>query len=153
MPANLYGPNDNYHPENAHALPMLLRRFHEAKENRLQKVTVWGSGNPRREYLFVDDLAEACIFLMENCNAKDIGELINVGTGKDCTISELANMIKEVVGYEGEIELDRSKPDGTPRKVLDVGKINQLGWKAKIELKEGLKITYQDFLQNENLRR
>jgi len=153
MPSNLYGLNDNYHPENAHALPMLLRRFHEAKEAGRKEVTVWGSGTPRREYLFVDDLADACIFLMEKYDAKDIGELINVGTGQDCTILELVHLIKEVVGYDGRITMDPSKPDGTPRKLLDISKITQLGWKAKIPLREGLALTYQDFLHNPNVRR
>lgn len=153
MPANLYGPNDNYHPENAHALPMLLRRFHEAKENHSATVVVWGTGTPRREYLYVDDLAEACVFLMENCSADDIGELINIGTGEDCTILELVEMIKEVVGFNGNIAFDNSKPDGTPRKLLDVNKIHTLGWKATTTLKAGLEKTYQDFLQNPNLKR
>ncbi len=146
MPTNLFGPNDNYHPQNAHALPMLLRRFHEAKVNKSSTVSIWGTGKPRREYLYVDDLAEACVFLIENYSAKDIGELINIGTGTDCTIMELAEMIKDVVGFKGEITLDTSKPDGTPRKLLDVSKIHSLGWKAKTKLREGLEVTYADFL-------
>ncbi len=146
MPTNLFGPNDNYHPQNAHALPMLLRRFHEAKVNKSSTVSIWGTGKPRREYLYVDDLAEACVFLIENYSAKDIGELINIGTGTDCTIMELAEMIKDVVGFKGEITLDTSKPDGTPRKLLDVSKIHGLGWKAKTKLREGLEVTYADFL-------
>ncbi len=153
MPTNLYGLNDNYHPENAHALPMLLRRFHEAKVNNLKEVVVWGSGTPKREFLFSDDLAEACVYLMENKSAKEIGEFVNIGTGEDCTILELAETIKDVVGYKGKLILDPSKPDGTPRKLLDVTKINRLGWKAKTSLKDGLIKTYQDYLVNESLRR
>jgi GDP-L-fucose synthase len=153
MPTNLYGPNDNYHPENAHALPMLLRRFHEAKINARGTVVVWGTGTPRREYLYVNDLAEACVFLMENFSAADVGELINIGTGADCTILELAETIREVVGFTGKIVLDASKPDGTMQKMLDVTKINKLGWKAKTTLREGLEITYQDFLRNPGLKR
>jgi GDP-L-fucose synthase len=150
MPSNLYGPNDNYHPENAHALPMLLRRFHEAKVAKLKEVAVWGSGTPKREFLYVDDLADACFFLMENYDSKDIGELINIGTGKDLTILEVAHKIKEVVGYRGDIVLDRSKPDGTMRKVVDVAKINKLGWSAGTDLDTGLKKTYEDYLNQDN---
>ncbi|MDX3959085.1 GDP-L-fucose synthase [Aliarcobacter skirrowii] len=153
MPTNLYGLNDNYHPENAHALPMLLRRFHEAKIANLLEVVVWGTGKPMREFLFADDLAEACVFLMENKSAKEIGELVNIGTGEDCTILELAETIKEVVGYKGELIFDTTKPDGTPRKLLDVSKVNSLGWKAKTSLKDGLVKTYEDFLTNESLRK
>lgn len=152
MPSNLYGPNDNYHPENGHALPMLLRRFHEAKEANAESVSVWGTGKPMREFLYSEDLAEACLYLLENISSKDIGELINIGTGIDCTISELAEVIKEVVEFKGRITFDSSKPDGTLRKVVDTTKINELGWKAKTSLKEGLKKTYQDFLSNKNLR-
>ncbi|MDO6995086.1 GDP-L-fucose synthase [Brachyspira innocens] len=150
MPCNLYGINDNYHPENAHVIPMLIRRFHEAKINNLKETTIWGSGTPLREFMCSDDLAEACIYLMENKNAKDIGKFINIGSGKEVTIKELAQLIKETVGFEGEIKLDSSKPDGTMRKLLDVSKINALGWKYKIELKDGLKTAYNDFLQNYN---
>ena len=153
MPSNLYGPNDNYHPENAHALPMLLRRFHEAKIEHWDKIKVWGTGNPRREFLFVDDLADACIFLMEKFSAKEVGELINIGTGIDCTINELAKLIKYIVGFNGKIIFDQSKPDGTPRKLLDVAKIHSLGWKHKTPLQEGLIKTYQDFLDSKNLRK
>jgi|ERR1035437_1297642 GDP-L-fucose synthase len=153
MPTNLYGFNDNYHLENAHALPMLLRRFHEAKEANIEEVVVWGTGKPRREFLFADDLAEACVFLMENIASKEIGELINIGTGKDCTILELAETIKEVVGFKGKLVFDTSKPDGTPRKLLDVSKINSLGWKAKTTLRVGIEKTYQDFFSNPNLRK
>lgn len=146
MPCNLYGINDNYHLENAHVIPMLIRRFHEAKEKGLKEVTVWGSGTPRREFLFADDLAQAVVFLMENKNAKDVGEFINIGSGYDMTIDEIANLIKETVGFEGKLVYDTTKPDGTPLKLMDVSKINALGWKAKTELKEGLKIAYKDFL-------
>lgn len=148
MPANLYGKNDNYHPENSHVLPALLRRFHEAKMQGLQEVTIWGSGNPQREFLFADDLAEACIFLMENYNEK---EIINIGSGVDISIRELAEMIREITGFTGELVFDRSKPDGTPRKLLDVTKLNNLGWHYKTKLKEGIEIAYQDFLQKHEL--
>ncbi|NCD10917.1 MAG: GDP-L-fucose synthase [Epsilonproteobacteria bacterium] len=153
MPTNLYGLNDNYHPENAHALPMLLRRFHEAKIANLEEVAVWGTGKPMREFLFADDLAEACVYLMENKSAEDIGDLVNIGTGEDCTILELAETIKEVVGYKGKLIFDTTKPDGTPRKLLDVSKINSLGWKAKTSLKDGLIKTYEDFKTNKNIRK
>lgn len=152
MPCNLYGLNDNYHLENAHALPMLLRRFHEAKEKDLKKVIVWGSGTPRREYMFADDLAKACIFLMKNYNSTDIGEFINIGTGTDVAIIELAELIKEVVGYKGRIILDPSKPDGTPQKLLEISKLKNLGWNAKTSLREGLEKTYSDFLNNSKIR-
>ena len=150
MPCNLYGINDNYHPENAHVIPMLIRRFHEAKINNLKETVIWGSGTPLREFMCSDDLAEACIYLMENKNAKDIGKFINIGSGKEVTIKELAELIKKVVGFTGEIKLDSSKPDGTMRKLLDVSKINALGWKYKTELEDGLKIAYEDFLKNYN---
>ena len=145
MPTNLYGPNDNYHPENAHVIPMLLRRFHEAKIKDQASVTVWGTGTPRREFMYVDDMAEACIFLMENFSAQDIGELINIGTGEDCTIRKLAESIKKVVGFIGEIEFDTTKPDGTPRKLMDVSRLHGLGWSHKTSLQEGLVKTYEDF--------
>lgn len=146
MPCNLYGINDNYHPENAHVIPMLIRRFHEAKEKQLKKITVWGTGNPMREFMCSDDLAQACVYLMENRNASEIGEFINIGQGTDISIRELAKLIREIVGFNGELEFDTSKPDGTPKKLLDVSRINSLGWKTKIPLKEGLKISYEDFL-------
>lgn len=152
MPSNLYGINDNYHSENAHVIPMLIRRFQEAKEKSLEEVIIWGTGTPRREFLLSDDLAEACTFLISNYSAADIGEIINIGTGFDCTIMELAQMLKEITGFKGRITLDPSKPDGTKRKLLDVSKINTLGWKAKTSLQEGLKIAYQDFLSNKNIR-
>jgi GDP-L-fucose synthase len=136
MPANLYGPNDNYDLEKSHVLPALLRKFMTAKRNREPMVTIWGTGTPKREFLHVDDLARACLFLMHNYSEK--GPL-NVGVGEDLTILELAQMIRELAGYEGEIQLDHGKPDGTPRKLLDVSRINGLGWQASIGLKEGIK--------------
>ncbi len=153
MPSNLYGFNDNYHPENAHALPMLLRRFHEAKENGSNSVVIWGSGTPRREFLFADDLAKACVYLMNNYTSSEVGELINIGTGEDCTIIELAELIREVVGFSGNIEFDRTKPDGTLRKLMDVSRIHSLGWYHKTSLREGLEKIYDDFLNNPALRR
>lgn len=145
MPCNLYGINDNYHPENAHVIPMLIRRFHEAKEKGLKEVTVWGTGTPRREFLYADDLAEAIVFLMENKDAKDIGEFINIGSGTDMTIAEIANLVKETVGFEGKLVYDTSKPDGTMLKLMDVSRMKALGWSAKTQLKDGLKIAYEDF--------
>jgi GDP-L-fucose synthase len=145
MPTNLYGYNDNYHPENSHVLPALIRRLHEAKINNAAEVTIWGSGTPRREFLFADDLAEACFFLMKNYNEK---ELINIGTGQDLTIHELALLIKSVVGFEGKLVFDTSKPDGTPRKLLDVSKLHNLGWSHNTSLDAGLKLTYINFLNN-----
>lgn len=152
MPCNLYGLNDNYDRENAHVLPMLVRRFHEAKEAGLKEVTVWGTGTPLREFMYAGDLAQAVVFLMENKSAKEIGDFINIGTGKEVTILELANMIKEVVGFEGNIVFDKSKPDGTMRKLMDVSRINTLGWQAKTSLRDGIKIVYNDFLENKNIR-
>lgn len=152
MPCNLYGINDNYHKENAHVIPMLIRRFHEAKINNLKETVIWGSGTPLREFMNSDDLAEACLYLMENKNAKEIGKFINIGSGKEITIKDLAELIKKIVGFKGNIVLDSSKPDGTMRKLLDVSKINNLGWRYKTELEEGLTIAYNDFLKNyENL--
>ena len=153
MPCNLYGLNDNYDTQNAHVLPMLVRRFHEAKEQNLPKVTVWGTGTPLREFMYAGDLATAVVYLMENKNADEIGEFINIGTGTEVTILELANLIKEVVGYEGELVFDKTKPDGTMRKLMDVSKINSLGWKAQTSLKEGIKIVYNDFLTNKRIRK
>jgi len=143
MPTNLYGPGDNYHPQNSHVLPALIRRFHEAKEAGLESVTAWGTGSPLREFLHVDDLAEACAFLLKMENPPD---LINVGTGTDVTIRELAERVAETVGYRGRIEWDSSKPDGTPRKLMDVAKLEALGWKSRIGLRDGLQLTYQSFL-------
>ena len=147
MPCNLYGIGDNYHPQNAHVIPMLIRRFHEAKEQGLKEVTVWGTGTPRREFLFADDLAEAVVFLMETKDAKDLGEFINIGSGKDMTIAEIAELIKETVAFDGTLVYDKTKPDGTMLKLMDVSRINTLGWKSKTELKNGLKIAYEDFLR------
>lgn len=146
MPTNLYGIGDNYHPENSHVLPAMIRRFHEAKENNSSSVTVWGTGTPRREFLYADDLADACLFLMQQYNGR---ELVNIGTGTDLSILELAELVKETVGFEGTIELDKNRPDGTPRKLMDVSKLHGLGWKHRIELKEGIGLAYQDFLIGE----
>lgn len=140
MPTNLYGPNDNYDLEKSHVLPAMLRKFITAKANDEATVTIWGSGTPRREFLHVDDLAEACLYLMENYNEKG---LVNIGTGVDVTILELAQMVKEITGYQGEIVLDASKPDGTPRKLMDVSKINGFGWKARIDLYQGISMVYE----------
>ena len=145
MPTNLYGYNDNYHPQNSHVLPALIRKFHEAKMNSLSHVNVFGTGTPLREFLFSDDLADACYFLMENY---DEPTLINIGTGKDLTISDLASLIKTIIGFEGDIHFDSSKPDGTHKKLLDVSKLHALGWKHKIELTEGIKLAYEDFKKN-----
>ena len=148
MPSNLYGKNDNYHPENSHVLPALIRRLHEAKMQDLPGVTIWGTGTPKREFLFADDLAHACLFLMDNYNDK---EIINIGSGVDLTVKELANLVKEVTGFKGDLVFDTSKPDGTPRKLLDVTKINNLGWHYKTELKEGIQIAYKDFLHKQQI--
>lgn len=148
MPTNLYGYNDNYHPENSHVLPALIRRLHEAKMNSAAIVNIWGSGSPRREFLFADDLADACFFLMQNYNDKD---LINIGTGQDLTIRELALLVKEVVGFMGDLLFDLSKPDGTPRKLMDVSKLHGLGWNHEISLEEGLKLAYADYLKNSSI--
>ena len=152
MPCNLYGLNDNYDKENAHVLPMLVRRFHEAKEDGLKEVVVWGTGTPLREFMYAGDLAKAVVYLMENKSAKEIGEFINVGTGKEVTILELAQLIKKVVGYEGRLVFDKTKPDGTMRKLMDVSRINSLGWKAETELEEGIEIVYRDFLNSKSIR-
>jgi GDP-L-fucose synthase len=145
MPTNLYGYNDNYHPQNSHVLPALIRKFHEAKMNGTPEVVIWGSGSPMREFLFADDLADACYFLMENYNEPT---LINIGTGEDLTIKDLALLVKKVIGFEGELQFDSSKPDGTPRKLMDVSKLHQLGWKHQVELEQGIELAYQDFLKN-----
>ncbi len=142
MPTNLYGPNDNYDLQNSHVLPALIRKFHEAKVNNSKEVVIWGSGTPMREFLHVDDLAEACFFLMFHYNEPD---LINVGTGEDISIKELALIIKDIVGFEGELTFDRSKPDGTPRKLMDVSKLHNLGWKHQIGLREGITRVYELF--------
>ena len=143
MPTNLYGFNDNYHPENSHVLPALIRRFHEAKINDAEQVTIWGSGSPLREFLFADDLAEACYYLMQHY---DEPSLVNIGTGEDISIKDLALLIKKVIGYEGALTFDSSKPDGTPRKLMDVSKLHKLGWIHKVELEQGIKLAYEDFL-------
>ena len=144
MPTNLYGYNDNYHPENSHVLPALIRKFHEAKTSGSASVSVWGTGSPLREFLFADDLADACYFLMQVYNEAG---LVNIGTGHDLSIKDLALLIKEVVGFTGDLVFDSSKPDGTPRKLLDVSKLHTLGWKHRIALQEGLALAYQDFLK------
>jgi GDP-L-fucose synthase len=143
MPTNLYGPNDNFDLETSHVMPALIRKFHEAKVNNKPEVVVWGTGKPLREFMHVDDMADACVFLMENYDFSEVGEFVNIGVGEDITISELVELIKEVVGFEGEINYDTSKPDGTPRKLMDVSRLNGLGWKARISLKDGIKETYE----------
>jgi GDP-L-fucose synthase len=145
MPTNLYGPYDNFHPEHSHVMPALIRRFHEAKVNGAKEVVVWGSGKPLREFLYSEDMADACIYLMENYEGNDF---FNIGTGKEITIKGLAELIKEVVGYGGEIVWDSSKPDGTPRKLLDVSRLESQGWKYKMELKDGVKEAYEWYLEN-----
>lgn len=147
MPTNLYGPGDNFHLTNSHVLPALIRKIHEAKEEDKNMVELWGSGTPRREFLYIDDLAEATIFAMENYEEAGV---INIGTGSDVSIEELANIIKDIVGFKGMIIWDASKPDGTPRKLLDVSKMEKLGWKSKTSLESGIKITYDWFLENLN---
>ena len=142
MPTNLYGPNDNYDLQNAHVLPTLIRKFHEAKQNGDPAVTIWGTGKPMREFLHADDLASACVYLMDNYSEEG---LVNIGTGIDITITDLAMLIKEIVGYEGSLIYDHTKPDGTPRKLMDVSKLTNLGWKYSIELKDGLKQVYNDY--------
>ncbi len=142
MPTNLYGPNDNYHLQNSHVLPALIRRFHEAKEKNDPKVTIWGTGNPTREFLYSDDLADACIFLMEKHTGN---EIVNIGSGIEVTIRDLALLVKKAVGYEGTIDYDVTQPDGTPRKLLDCSKIHSMGWRHKIELEEGISLAYDDF--------
>jgi GDP-L-fucose synthase len=153
MPTNLYGIGDNYHQENAHVIPMLLRRFHEAKINNDRTVTVWGTGKPRREFLFADDMADACFHIMEHYDAVDIGELINIGTGEDISIEELALLIRRVVGFKGEIVFDTTKKDGTMLKKLDVSRLDKLGWKFKTTLEDGLRQAYNDFLGNPDIRK
>jgi len=153
MPTNLYGPNDNFDLQNAHVLPALIRKFHEAKVADQKEVVVWGTGSPRREFLYIEDLADACVFFMNNYNSS---EIINIGVGKDISIRELALMVKEIVDYNGELVFDTSKPDGTPRKLLDVSKLSSLGWKAKTSLEEGIKKTYEwyaEMLEGGKVRR
>lgn len=145
MPTNLYGPNDNYHPTHSHVLPALIRRFHEAKEKGLASVTCWGDGSPLREFLYVDDLANLCVFLMNHYSGN---EPVNAGTGKELTIKELTELTAKVIGYEGEIHWDTGRPNGTPRKLLDVSRAAELGWTYRTELEEGIRLTYEDFLKN-----
>ncbi len=145
MPTNLYGPNDNYHPTHSHVVPALIRRFHEAKTEGRDEVTCWGDGSPLREFLYVDDLANLCVFLMNHYSGN---ETVNAGTGKELTIKELTEMVAEVVGFTGRILWDTSKPNGTPRKLLDVSKSRKLGWTYSTELRDGLKLAYDDFLNN-----
>ncbi len=150
MPTNLYGPNDNYSLENSHVLPAMIRKFYEAKKENKPFMELWGSGSPMREFLHADDLAEACLFLMENYNEP---ELINIGTGEDVTIKELAETVKKIVGFEGEIKWDSTKPDGTPRKLMDVSKLHGLGWHHQIKLEKGIELAYQDFVTNPSIRK
>ena len=145
MPTNLYGPNDNYHPEHSHVIPALIRRFHEAKENNLPYVVCWGDGSPLREFLYVDDLADLCVFLMNNYSGN---ETVNAGTGKELSIKGLTELIADVIGYTGEIRWDDKYPNGTPRKLLDVSKAEKLGWRYKTELRDGIALAYKDFLDN-----
>ncbi len=145
MPTNLYGPNDNYHPTHSHVLPALIRRFHEAKEAGAESVTCWGDGSALREFLYVDDLANLCVFLMNHYSGN---ETVNAGTGKELTIRELTELVAKIIGYTGRIEWDTSKPNGTPRKLLDVSKAKKLGWVYKTELEEGIRLSYEDFLNN-----
>jgi len=154
MPTNLYGPGDNYHPENSHVIPALIRRFHEAKEANAPTVTIWGSGTPKREFLYVDDMAEASVHVMDLDRAtyakhtQPMLSHINVGTGEDLTIAELARLVARVVGFRGEITFDRTKPDGTPRKLMDAGRLRDLGWQPRVGLEDGLALAYRDFLAN-----
>ena len=147
MPTNLYGPGDNFNLENSHVLPALIRKFHDAKENSLPQVEVWGTGTPKREFLHVDDMADASVFLMKSYDGFDF---VNVGVGEDVSIKELAEIVKDTIGFDGDLTFDTSKPDGTPRKLLDVTKLNEAGWKAKIDLNDGIKSTYQWFLDNKD---
>jgi len=154
MPTNLYGPGDNYHPEMSHVIPALIRRFHEAKEAGADKVVIWGTGKPRREFLYVDDMAEACVHVMEldratyEANTRPMLSHINVGTGEDIPIAELAALVAKTVGFRGRIEQDPSKPDGTPRKLMDVGRLRALGWRPRVGLVDGLALAYRDFLEH-----
>lgn len=145
MPTNLYGPGDNYDPKNSHVLPALIRRIHEAMTQGAKEVVVWGSGAPKREFLHSDNLADACVFLMEKCNASDIGEFVNIGVGKEITIRELAELVAKVVGFRGKLIFDSSKPDGMPRKLLDVSRLQALGWQAKTKFREGISKAYADY--------
>jgi len=154
MPTNLYGIGDNFHPENSHVIPALMRRFHEAKENNDSEVKIWGSGKAMREFMHVDDMASACVYIMTlnkatyDENTQAMLSHINVGTGEDCTIREMAETMKKVVGFNGELKFDTTKPDGSPRKSMDVSRINSMGWKATISLEDGLSSTYQWYKEN-----
>jgi GDP-L-fucose synthase len=148
MPTNLYGLGDNYDLQNSHVLPALIRKMHEAKVHGTKEVVVWGSGTPKREFLYSEDLADACVYLMERYNAPDIGEFINIGSGKEIIIRELAELVAKIIGFDGQLVLDASKPDGTPRKLLDVSRLQALGWVAKTNLREGISRAYADFLKN-----
>jgi GDP-L-fucose synthase len=150
MPTNLYGPNDNYDLQNSHVLPAMIHKFHEAKTRGDQSMELWGTGSPMREFLYADDLAEACLFLMETYNES---ELVNIGTGVDVTIKELAQTVQQIVGFSGTIQWDTNRPDGTPRKLMDVSKLHGLGWKHHIELAQGIQLAYQDFLANVTIRK
>lgn len=148
MPTNLYGPGDNFNLETSHVLPALIRRFHEAKERGDPSLSLWGTGSPKREFLYVDDLADALVFLMSRYRAQDIGEFVNIGTGRDMTIRELAGLVRTIVEYQGKIEWDTSKPDGTPQKLLDVSRMEALGWKSQTGLREGIRNIYTWYLEN-----
>jgi GDP-L-fucose synthase len=150
MPTNLYGIGDNYHPQNSHVLPALIRKIHEAKTHHISQVTIWGTGTPLREFLYADDLADACVFLMNTYNGR---EIINIGVGEDLSIKELAQIISDVVGYKGVFNFDTSKPDGTPRKLMDVEKLHALGWKHTTSLHKGIALAYQDFLAKETVEK
>lgn len=146
MPTNLYGPGDSYDLQNSHVLPALIRKMHEAREAGAAEVEIWGSGSPRREFLHSDDLAAACVFLMQRCTAQDLGEIVNIGTGRDIPIAELARLVADIVGFAGELRFNTDYPDGTPRKLLDVSRLHALGWQARIELRDGIAATYRDWL-------
>lgn len=148
MPTNLYGPNDNFDLQKSHVLPALIRKIHEAKESQAPQVTIWGTGSPLREFLHVDDMADACVYIMENCDADMIGDFVNIGTGEEVSIKQLAELICLIIGYEGQLVFDPTKPDGTPRKLTDVTKLHQLGWKHHIELREGIWGTYKWYLEH-----
>lgn len=148
IPTNLYGPGDNYDHKNSHVLPALIRRMHEAKTGGQPEVVIWGTGAPQREFLYSDDLTDACVYLMERYNASDLGEFVNIGTGREIAIHDLADLVAEVVGYTGRLTFDISKPDGTPRKLLDASRIRALGWEPKTDFRDGIRLAYQDFLQN-----
>ena len=148
MPTNLYGLGDNYDPKNSHVLPALIRRMHEAKTQNQAEVVIWGSGSPWREFLFSGDLADACVFLMERCNAAELGEFVNIGFGQEITIRKLAELVADVVGFKGKLKFDTSKPDGTPRKLLDITRMKALGWEAQTDFREGIHQAYEDFLNS-----